>query len=260
MAFLLGCQSITFGDEAHKKNIEKVFDAVSEAGFNGIEIGFFRLNAEKGPEYRKKLDERSLRMAAIHMGGNILDRESQHSQMDNLDLVIRLAKQLGNDYIFLSGSREEDYKSQAVRYDELGVRIKDAGLCLCYHNHDWEITDNFAGLETLLNNTENMDLVLDVGWVVQGGGDPVKAIKDYESRLKHVHFKEFTAEGGFAELGKGIVDFKSVYRVLNESSLNGSFSKRKDIWIIAEQDASQKTAAESVKENYEYLKAMSDCL
>lgn len=251
MAFHIGCQTITFGDEAHKKNIAEVMDAVAAAGFEGLEMGFFRLDPGRGQEYKEMLDARSLRLAAIHVGGNILDRDSQHAQMDNLDLVIRLVKQLGGEYVFLSGNRTEDYKAQANRYNELGARIKDAGLCLCYHNHDWEINDNFAGLDILMENAKNMDLALDVGWVFQGGGDPVKALKDYKSRLKHVHFKEFTAEGGFAELGTGVVDFKAVYKFLKES-----FSNLESMWIIAEQDASQKGAAASVKDNYNYIKGL----
>jgi len=243
--FHVGCQTITFGDQMHKKNIEAVLDAVAAAGFEGIEIGFFRLNPEKGLEYKDMLDARNLRLTAIHVGGNILDAASQHEQMDNLDLVIRLVQQMGGKHVFLSGGRQADYKAQAVKYDGLGARVKAAGLTLGYHNHDWEIENNFEGLEILLNNTKNMDLVLDVGWVTQGGGDPVKAIKDYESRLKNVHFKEFTAEGGFAELGTGIVDFKAVYDVLK--------SRTGDMWIVAEQDASQKGAAASVKDNSAYI-------
>jgi sugar phosphate isomerase/epimerase len=250
MAFKIGCQTITFGDEAHKKNIEAVLDSVKAAGYSGLEMGFFRLDPEKGPEYKAMLEKRGLALTAIHVGGNILDAASQSEQMDNLDLVIRLVKQLGGSLVFLSGGRQESYEAQAARYDALGARVRDAGLSLCYHNHDWEIEDNYAGLETLLEKTkaENMSLVLDAGWVRQGGGDPVKAVKDYGSRLKHVHFKEFTSEGGFAELGTGIVDFKAVCEALRR--------RKEDMWIVAEQDQSKIGADASVKKNFAYIRSL----
>jgi sugar phosphate isomerase/epimerase len=247
MAFKIGCQTITFGDEAHKGNIEAVLDSVKAAGYSGLEIGFFRLDPEKGAEYREMFEARGLLLTAIHVGGNILDADSQSKQMDNLDLVIRLVKQLGGNLVFLSGGRQESYEAQAARYDALGARVRDAGLTLCYHNHDWEIADNNAGLEILLEKTkpENMSLVLDVGWVTQGGGNPARAVKDYSSRLNNVHFKEFTADGGFAELGTGIVDFKAVHEALRQQS--------GDMWIVAEQDQSSIGADASVKQNYAYI-------
>ena len=248
MAFFTGCQTITFGDTPHKENIESVFDAVSAAGFDGVEMGFFRLDPEKGLEYRKMLDARKLQLAAIHVGGNILDLDSQNAQMDNLDLVIRLVQQIGGSQVFLSGNRVESYKDQAARYDELGKRVEAAGLTLCYHNHEWEIEDNCAGLDMLLEGAKHMSLVLDVGWVNQGGCDPVKVVKDYAERLRHVHFKEFTADGGFAELGTGIVDFKGVYDAIK--------SRNDNMWIVAEQDQSKKGAAASVKDNADFIKGL----
>ena len=248
MAFYVGCQTITFGDASHRDDIRSVLEAVSTAGYDGAEIGFFRLNPEKGPEYRELFDALNLKLAAVHVGGNILDVASQNAQMDNLDLVIRMVQQLGGSEVFLSGNRTESYSTQAARYEALGERLDAAGLTLGYHNHDWEIKDNCAGLTALLENSKYMSLVLDVGWVTQAGGDPVKVIKDFAPRLRHVHFKEFTAEGGFAELGTGVVNFRGVYDAVKALG--------KDMWIVAEQDQSKKGAAASIKENCSYIKGL----
>ena len=252
MAFFIGCQSITFG-EMHNEDIVGVLDAVAAAGYDGVEMGFFRLDRDKGPRYKEMLDERGLRLTALHVGGNIFEEASQREQMESIDAVIHLARQMGGEFIFISGIRCEtrrDFINQAAMYDKLGAATRDSGLILCYHNHDWEIRNGFAGLDILLEKTcpDNMSLVLDVGWVAQAGGDPAAAVTGYASRLRNVHFKEFTAQGGFSELGTGVVDFYGVWEALKTS--------HKDMWIVAEQDSSVKGAFLSVRENYEYIRKL----
>ena len=246
----IGCQTITFGDAMHKDNIKAVFDSVAAAGYAGVEFGFFRIKDYPVNYLRELLDADSLMLAAVHVGGNILDAASQREQMDNIDLVISTVGKLGGKMVFVSGNSKDDFKEQAAKYNLLGERVHDAGLLLCYHNHDWEIKDGFNGLNRILDATkpEYLSLVMDVGWVKRGGADPIKAVNEYSSRLKHIHLKEFTSDGEFTELGKGIVDFKGVYETLKGRS--------EDMWFIAEQDKSDIGAEKSVIENCAYMKKM----
>lgn len=253
--FMIGCQSITFGTPLHQENIEEVFSAVSKAGYDGIEVGFFRLEPEKVEEYKGLLAKYSLKLAAIHVGGNIFDLESQKDQVRNISVVLSMANDLGAKDIFFSGSKtgdsmtREDFATQAVKINELGLRAKEAGLTLCYHNHDWEIWNDLLGLRTLMEETspDAVKLVLDVGWVTRGGGDPVAVIKTYGDRVKNLHFKEFTADNSFTELGQGIVNFPGVVEAVKD---------RKNMWIIAEQDESRIGAPESVAQNCAYMRGL----
>jgi inosose dehydratase len=85
-----------------------------------------------------------------------------------------------------------------------------------------------------------------MGHYAFGGGNPVEALRKYEDRLWHVHFKDFdpTAagvsreangdyfdaikRGVFCELGKGSVDFKTIVKDLKTIGYTG--------WIVVEQD------------------------
>ena len=248
----IGCQSITFGNAVHKDDIEFVFREVSNAGYEGVETGFFRLDPTGGQKYAELLEKYSLKLVAIHIGGDFNDEESVKKQLANIPQVIQLAKTLNCGYIFLSGQRPkegESYDIMAKNINNLGKVLRDEGLKLNYHNHDWEIKDNINGLYTLCDCTdkENLSFVLDVGWVVRGGADPVEVIKRLDGRLENIHFKEFTADGQFTELGKGIVNFKAVYEVIKD---------RGSMWIIAEQDQSSIGVVESVTQNYKYIKEL----
>ncbi len=86
----------------------------------------------------------------------------------------------------------------------------------------------------------------DVGWVTRGGANPVEFISEHLSRVKALHFKEFTAEWSFSEIGTGVVDFAGVYEF---------FSKHADdFWIVAEQDRTTRTPQESASANFKAIK------
>jgi inosose dehydratase len=89
-------------------------------------------------------------------------------------------------------------------------------------------------------------MVLDMGHYMFGGGDPLDALRKYNRRIWHVHFKDCDPEiavksrnerldyfqsvnaGICGELGKGGVDFKAIVAELQHQQY--------DEWIVVEQD------------------------
>jgi sugar phosphate isomerase/epimerase len=248
----IGCQTITFGNETHKSDMRGIIEAVALAGYDGMETGFFRLDASKAEQYRKCQLDHSIKQAAIHMGGNFSDAESVKNQIENIPNLIKLAHSLECENIFVSGSPAgANYMAAAENINRLGRMLKENGLALSYHNHDWEAKKDGCdcyGLYTICDNTdpEYVSFVPDVGWLAKGGTNPVDVLKRLGSRVSNLHFKEFTSEGKFTELGRGIVDFRGVYE----------FMKKYDFWIIAEQDESQIGAKASIAENFAYIKSL----
>lgn len=243
------CQTITFGNERHRKDLGDIVKAVAEAGYQGIETGFFRLEAAETEKIRNLMAHHSLSLTAIHIGGNFYDTEFVKKMIESIGDVINFAHFFSCDNIFVSGGapkENEDYLTAAQNLEKLGAKIKSEGVTLSYHNHDWEIKDNLHGLYTIYDNTspESLSFVPDIGWVTHGGADPVEVVKKLGTRVSEVHFKEFTSDGSFTELGKGIVNFRGVYEIL----------KDRDIWFIAEQDVSTIGAETSIAENYRFIK------
>ncbi|MCL2160031.1 MAG: sugar phosphate isomerase/epimerase [Oscillospiraceae bacterium] len=249
----IGCQTITFGNEMHKTDWRGVIKAVAQAGYEGMEVGFFRLDINEAENYKAFQAENGIAQAAIHIGGDFNDAKSVQMQFENLPNLMKLAHILCCEHIFLSGSpanAQTDYKLVCENINKLGKTLSEDGLFLSYHNHDWEAKNNCFGLYSLCDNTdpEYLSFVVDVGWVTQGGADPAAVLARLGNRVSSLHFKEFTPEGKFTELGCGIVDFAGTLKAAK------AINQRKNFWIIAEQDASEIGAAESVAQNYAYIK------
>ena len=246
----IACQTITFGNESHKTGLREIVKTVAEAGYDGIETGYFRVDASIIDDYKAWLGEYNIKQAGIHIGGNFNDEESVKKQLENTPALIKFAQTLDCRNIFFSGSPSSDYKILAENLNKFGSELSKGGLVLSYHNHDWEIKSD--GLYAICDNTDPacLSFVPDIGWVVRGGGEPVKLLEKLGSRVSNLHFKEFTAEGKFTELGKGVVDFRAAYNFMKDKDY------ARDMWIIAEQDASEIGADQSVAQNYKYIKGL----
>ena len=245
----IACQTITFGNERHKTDMPGIIKAVAAAGYGGMETGFFRLDINEAENYKKLLDEYNITQAAIHIGGDFGDAESVKRQLENIPGLIKTAHTLECVNIFFSGSPQNaatDYRTVCENINALGKKLKENGLVLSYHNHDWEIKNDYFGLHALCDNTdpEYLSFAPDVGWIAQGGGDPAAALVYLGGRVSNLHFKEFTSDGKFTELGRGVVDFGAAYECV----------KGRDFWIVAEQDASEIGAELSIARNFEYIK------
>jgi sugar phosphate isomerase/epimerase len=235
----------------HKSDMAGIIKAVAEAGYGGMVTGFFRLDVGEAENYKKCQREHNIAQAAIHIGGDFGDAESVKKQLENIPDLIRLAHKLECENIFLSGSPANagaDLISIAQRIGDLGKLLAENGLVLSYHNHNWEIKDDCRLLYALCDNTDpkHLSFVPDVGWVKMGGGDPAGVLKRLGRRVSNLHFKEFTSEGQFTELGKGIIDFRAVYEFAKGQPL-------RDFWIIAEQDQSLIGAKASISQNFDYI-------
>ncbi len=252
--FKIACQTIVYNSLGNaKENFEMIADSVSKIGYDGIEVGGGMFDMDKPEYYIEYFKKKNLNPISYHVGGDLLDKEKSEETKENILKNVEFAKIIGSKYVFISGTNKEDvtedeYKNQAKCLNEIGKICREKGLIFCYHNHHWEFFNDDMGMNIILNETdeENVKLVPDVGWVTRGGHNPVEFIDENLSRIAAVHFKEFTTDDGFSELGTGIVDFKGVYEYLK--------NKFDDFWIVAEQDETKIGAEKSAEINYNYIK------
>lgn len=251
----VACQTIVYGNDVIKATIESILENVRDNGYDGVEVGVRHFYLDRPEYYRELLDKNRLEIPAIHMGGDFLNKEAVARELENAEAYIRFAKQLGCRYIYLSGvyrenKTAEDYKYEAQVYSKIGERVRENGLILCYHNHNWEFKNEAEGMNILLHNVpeENMKLVPDVGWVTIGGYDPVAFLRENLDRVEALHFKDFIDESHFTELGTGIVDFKSILDFIKD--------KKPELWISAEQDKATRTPAESSLANARFIRGL----
>ena len=86
-----------------------------------------------------------------------------------------------------------------------------------------------------------------------GGGDPVRIIEKYKHRVVYLHYKDLRAYhrdlrgylDNVIELGRGVIPFPEIHRILNGIQYKG--------WITIDLDNARVSPLESAKINRAYI-------
>ena len=115
-------------------------------------------------------------------------------------------------------------------------KAKETGIKLAIHNHgpgDPHYSTPASAYEKIKNMDPRLGLCLDIGHCQRAGVDPSAAAEACASRLLDVHLKDVSAaskEGGFVEVGRGVIDVPNFLRTLVKLNFRGtaSFEYEKD--------------------------------
>ncbi|HWH24575.1 MAG TPA: sugar phosphate isomerase/epimerase [Candidatus Limnocylindria bacterium] len=244
-----GAFELTVGGGRYLADPARVLDEVAAAGYAGIDLG--PLGYLAPPErLAEELAGRGLGLA----GGYI---ELPFGDPASLDAVLatfaRAAPQL-------AGPPPRPTLAAAARsaaLDEAGWhqfgeglrlvvgRCRQAGFEPAFHHHAGTLVETPAEIERVLALSD-VGLCLDTGHLLVAGGDPVVAVREWQSRINQVHLKDASArlidgirvEGApaaeiwqrsvFRPLGDGGVDLEGVLSGLREIGYAG--------WAVVEQD------------------------
>lgn len=241
-------QLFTLRDET-AADFEGTLGKVAKIGYEGVEFaGYGGLTAE---QVRDLIGDLGLKCSGAHEGIDKLESD--------LDEVAQFHKTVGSQFVIIPHLGEEyrrdaaGWKDTARRMNDIGRKLKDQGLQLCYHNHafEFETFDGQYGLDLLYSSTDAglVQAELDTYWVKYGGEDPVDYINRYSGRVPLVHIKDMAAGEGreFAEVGEGILDIQGIARAAEQAG-----SK----WLVVEQDVCKRSPLESIEISLNNLKKM----
>jgi sugar phosphate isomerase/epimerase len=224
------------------KDTDAILDAVAGAGYKAVEGG-----ASDPVLYRRKLEERGLVFGGHHVGLRQL--------LDLKPLVAYLKTVGGSDLcnsalLDWSSRTLKDYREGIKILNQAGRRLRDDGIHLHYHNHDFEfakVDGGKTGMDLLIEGLDFsvVDLCLDVAWIFRGGEDPAAYLLKHKERVGYLHFKDFDG-ANWIELGRGKVDFPGIMKVLPQL--------KKVRWVMVEQDQTQIEPRDSVAISRKYLK------
>jgi sugar phosphate isomerase/epimerase len=161
---------------------------------------------------------------------------STHHQLTQLktqfDQLIEYGQALGLEYIICSwagvhrdpartGDLDlDDWRYVADQFNEIGRKVKAAGMTFGYHNHIIEFgkENGIVYFDELLKRTDPKYVVfeMDCGWVVAGGHNPVEYLSKFPERFPMLHVKDMIkgADGKPRNvvMGKGTIDYKPIFR------------------------------------------------
>jgi inosose dehydratase len=143
------------------------------------------------------------------------------------------------------GLQPEAWDRFADHVQQAAGLCRDRGYQPTFHHHAGTYVEAPWEIEELLSRTD-VGLCLDTGHLVLGGGDPLLGIREWGSRINHIHLKDVRrsvidaviGEGGgmmeiwrggaFCPLGQGDLDIDGILTALLAREYAG--------WLVVEQD------------------------
>lgn len=250
----------------------EVMKEVKAIGYDGVELaGLYGLD----PEYiRKTLEEIGLIPISAHVPLAEL--------MEDAKGVADTYKRIGVKYIAVPYLPEEyrpntpGYAVVLEKMEQIGRVMKDNGIKLEYHNHDFEfvrLPDGTFGFDDIYTQIPEdlLKVEPDLCWIKVAGQSPVDYLKKYGPRCEIVHLKDYIKEGtpknmykliGIdteeAEEDTGIFEFRPVGFGMQiwEPVLEAVLSSGAQ-WVVVEQDEHYNLEPlEAARRSREYLKIL----
>jgi inosose dehydratase len=263
-----GAFEVTVGIDPNTPDGEAVLDAVSSAGYVGIDLGPVGYFGE-GEVLARRLSERKLGLAGAYLEFPFSEPEPLRDMLPQLDALLDAldaVRDLGpfpprptlGDFSDLGrrarpgqaasdhslGLDETRFQRFVMGVETVTERCRRRGYEPTFHNETGTYIEAPWEIERMLDRT-SVNLCLDTGHLIIGGGDPVVALRDWGPRINHIHIKDtrraaiaaivrdaapadaIWERGAFCALGQGDVALDEVLRLVL-----ASFSG----WVVVEQD------------------------
>lgn len=192
------------------------------------------------------------------MGASVIGASEQGNSIQGKDLPVFKDKAVLTD---------DQWKIFADAINQMGQIAKDEGFTFTYHHHMGTCIQTREETRRFLEmtNPETVSLLFDSGHFAFSGEDPLECLKEFVSRVKHVHLKDVRGAvvaqakaenwsflqavraGAFTVPGDGDIDFKPIFDVLAANNYEG--------WMVveAEQDPAKANPFAYAKKAREYI-------
>jgi inosose dehydratase len=163
----------------------------------------------------------------------------------------------------------DDVLAYGAKITEVAKWMADQGMPMAYHHHMGSIIEDEDDVNWLMEGAgDAVGLCFDTGHLLFGGGDVMATLNRWDSRVRHVHYKDIRPSivkdvrendrsfldaviaGAFTVPGDGCIDFEAVTKKLKSIDYSG--------WIVveAEQDPAKAPPFEYSKMGYDHIVAM----
>ncbi len=265
----IGLQLYSVSEEL-AKDFDRTLARLAAIGFQEAEVAGFIAGGRSAVEIKVALDRHNLVCPSVHF--------AMPELLQDLDGKIAFAHDLGASSIVcaapwirdtsrlhidpdggmfaaffaaIAALDLDDWRWNAEHLNRMGTRLREEGLELAYHGHNFEFR-NFDGViayDELLRLTDPdiVKLELDCGWVCVAGRDPVYYLTNHADRCTMLHARDF--EPGFtpttemamtspallgpatpAVVGTGIVDYPAVLAAARRAGTRHCFVERDPFW------------------------------
>jgi sugar phosphate isomerase/epimerase len=279
----IGLQIYTVGAEFDKDPFGTL-KQVAAVGYKLVELS----PSTKVPnsDLTKALDDNGLRNPSGHymlfdLMANLQQKADLAHQLGEQYMVVTVpwvadpsrfksdpSKGQGGQFLAILNSLTlDDWKWNADEFNKIGEQVRNAGLTLAYHNHNFEFRPlgSTTGYDEFLRLTDPnlVKLELDCGWMVVAGRDPVSYLSRFPDRYRLLHIKDF--KKGSApytslglnnpsapvptELGRGATDYAPIFAAAAKGHIAAYY-------VEQEPPFKEMPALEAIKVDYDYLNGL----
>jgi sugar phosphate isomerase/epimerase len=251
----IGLQLFTVRDllADNELDLPGTFEILADAGYAEIELGG-DFDGRTPAEVRSIAEACGLKIAGNHFGPRQLIRNTWYDPRERAkffaDAHALGLEQVGTGHSYDAPRTVDGYKAMAEAFNVWGQDARRNGFRYFYfHNHDVEFT--LAGgrplYDILLEETDPryVKFELDLGWIEVSGQSAYEYLRRYGDRFSLFHVKDIqwvpssvrqaapgTANAGkpfvFANVGKGVIDWRKVFSALKRPSDHHYFVEHDD--------------------------------
>lgn len=271
-------------DLGSENTFEQCVSEMALAGFTGSEVGS-KYPADAGT-LKRALDLRGIQVCNQWFSSFLLTKPYSEVEKE-FDKATDFLKALGAKVIGVSEQsysiqgkieqpvwegkyvmNDDEWRMLVDGLNRLGKIAQDKGMILTFHHHMGTVVQTEEEIDRFMEmvDPELVYLLFDSGHLSFAGIDPVKVLKKYVDRVRHVHLKDIRSEkvkeskaksfsflqgvreGVFTVPGDGDVDFEPLFDVLAESGYEG--------WVVveAEQDPAKANPLEYALKARTYIR------
>jgi inosose dehydratase len=259
----------TIGIDPNVPESLPLLDAVVDAGYAGIDLGPVGYLGV-GEELAERLSSRGLGLAGGYLALPFSDPDALAQEIDRVDALLDVLDltasagapaarptlaDAGSPERFANPGRSGEDRSLGL--DDAGWRRFADGLARVmercrargheptFHHHTATYVEAVWEIERVLELSD-VGLCLDTGHLIVGGGDPLTGLRDWSSRINHLHVKDVRraviekivaertpyeaiwSQKAFCVFGEGDIDLDGVLDHVKQSGFDG--------WLVVEQD------------------------
>jgi sugar phosphate isomerase/epimerase len=261
---LIGLQLYTVRDFMQKDPLGTLAQ-VAQIGYNSVEnatyTGSEKFYGMDAVTYKKVLINNGLVSLSGHYRlGEEMDKGAivNGTILHDWQKAIDDASAVGLKYMvcaYLSDQERgtlDHYKQLADIFNKAAEACNKSGIQFCYHNHNFEFEaqNGVFPYDILLDRTDK-DLVkmeMDLYWIKKAGQDPLAMFQKHPGRFPLWHVKDMSKEAdqSFAEVGNGIIDFKTIFKHKDEAGMK---------YFFVEQDKCPGSPFDSISQSIKFIKA-----
>lgn len=244
----IGCQTYPWkmNPKRFAGDVPHMVRTAADAGFSGLEaeIGMLGAYFENPERVREILEAYGMQLAALVLHQPWEGEGENREEAERTGKAISFLKYFPLAKLMVSHhagtkSRGEGEELQKRRenllscMNQAAAKAGEAGIVTCYHpnlakNSLFRNREDYQVLFAMLERTD-VGYAPDIGHIVNGGMDALEVLKMARGKIRHVHFKDRKADGSWAVMGEGEIDYPGIVRYLEETGYGG--------WIMVEDES-----------------------